>query len=159
MLRVLSLCVLGQLHMLTLGFGSASDALARDGRGGRGALSAAARCGGDGLVQGLHHRSALPAGGGELEARSKREPAACSVSWPFPGFLQICFKICLRAQRAKISEKCACILLTRYSRSKFPRNLPVCTSHLPHQGHPPNVGHRSLDLSSVSSLQPTMRLL
>ena len=65
------------LGQLTVGFGSgyargASDALARDWRGGRGASSAAARCGGDGLVQGLHHQSALPAGGGELrEARSK----------------------------------------------------------------------------------------
>ena len=32
-------------------------------------------------------------------------------AWPRQGFLQICFKICLCAQRAKVFEKFACILL------------------------------------------------
>ena len=50
-------------------------------------------------------------------------------AWPRAGFFQIRFKICLRAQRAKIFEKYACVMLTRYSRSKSARNLPVCVPH------------------------------
>ena len=38
------------------------------------------------------------------------------MTWPRAGFCQICSRICLRAQRAKISEKYACMS----------RNLPVC---------------------------------
>ena len=73
--------------------------------------------------------------------------------WPRPGFRKICSRICLRAQRAKLSEKYACVMLTRYSRPTSARNLPVCTTvhtypiRVTHP--PPTRGHIALSLSLV----------
>ena len=51
-----------------------------------------------------HATRPTPVRGGVRYVRPAVRGPECMQYWPLPGF-QICFKICLRAQRAKNSEK------------------------------------------------------